>query len=232
VASHRNLLCLGNPKTAKGESLGYLTGIMHFAPCTLSGYNVCPKASKGCKLVCLNKAGRGQMTKIQEARIRKTKLFFEHRDSFMADLVLSIKALIRKAKREGFTPAVRLNGTSDIRWERVPVFGKANIMELFSDVQFYDYTALTNRRNIPANYHLTFSRKESNDDDVMAALEAGMNVAAVFDKLPETWAGERVIDGTEHDLRFLDPKGCIVGLLPKGPAKHDDSGFVIRGACD
>jgi hypothetical protein len=221
------LLTVGNTKTVKGEALGFLTFIMHLAPSTLSGYNTCPMASAGCAAACLNTAGRGRFTATQEARIRKTHWFFNDRASFMAHLVKDIKAAIRKAERVGMTPVFRLNGTSDIRWETVRVDGFNNIMEMFPTVQFYDYTKLSNRRNIPANYHLTFSRSESNDAYVKVALDRGMNVAVVFDNLPNTYMGRMVIDGTETDLRFLDPTNVIVGLLAKGKAKKDTTGFTV-----
>lgn len=222
------LLTTSNPKLMKGQSLGYMSFVMHLAPSTLSGYNTCPMASAGCASACLNTAGRGRFTATQEARIRKTKWFFNDRDTFMAQLVKDIEAAIRKAARENMTPVFRLNGTSDIRWETVPVVGGfPNIMSVFPNVQFYDYTKLTNRRDIPANYHLTFSRSESNDSFVSAAVGAGMNVAVVFDTLPQTYLGRPVIDGTETDLRFLDSEGVIVGLLAKGKGKRDTSGFVI-----
>lgn len=222
------LLTIGNTKTTKGEAKGYLTFIMHLAPSTLSGYNTCPMASAGCASACLNTAGRGRFTATQEARIRKTRWFFEDRDSFMAQLVKDIQAAIRKANRENMTPVFRLNGTSDIRWETVAVEGFRNVMEMFPSQTFYDYTKLTNRRDIPANYHLTFSRSEMNEIDALRMLtEQGMNVAVVFDTLPEKWAGVKVIDGTETDLRFLDEKCVIVGLVAKGKAKKDTSGFTI-----
>jgi hypothetical protein len=216
-------LTIGNTKTVKGEAMGFLTFILHLAPSWLSGYNTCPGASKGCIKACLNTAGRGRFTATQEARIRKTKLFFEDRENFMSQLVKDIEAAVRKAGREGMTPVFRLNGTSDIRWETVPVNGFANIMEMFPNLTFYDYTKISNRRNIPSNYHLTFSRSESNEH----LIPQDMNVAVVFDSLPDVWFGRKVIDGTETDLRFLDPQGVVVGLLAKGKAKKDDSGFTI-----
>ena len=221
------LLTIGNTKTVKGEALGYQTYIMHLAPSTLSGYNTCPKASAGCAAACLNTAGRGRFTATQEARIRKTRSFFEDRTAFMSQLVKDIEAAIRKAAREGMTPVFRLNGTSDIRWETVSVGGFRNIMEMFPTVQFYDYTKLANRRDIPSNYHLTFSRSESNYVDVTAMMDTDTNIAIVFDELPATFNGRTVIDGTETDLRFLDPKRVIVGLLAKGKAKKDTSGFTF-----
>ena len=53
-------------------------------------------------------------------------------------------------------------------------------MTMFSDVQFYDYTKLPNRKHIPPNYHLTFSLADGNDAASIAAIDNGMNVAAVF----------------------------------------------------
>lgn len=232
--SSMKLLTVGNTKTVKGEAKGYRTFILHLAPAKLSGYNVCPMASKGCAAACLNTAGRGRFTKTQAARIRKTKLFFEDRDTFMVMLVKDIRAAIRNADRENLIPVFRLNGTSDIRWETVTVGTKVNstfmadnIMALFPTVQFYDYTKLANRGKLPANYHLTFSRSETNEISVLDWLGMGGNIAAVFAHLPETWNGYKVVSGDETDLRFLDGDNVIVGLTAKGAAKKDASGFVV-----
>lgn len=232
------LLSESNPKTLKGESRGFLTFIMHLAPGSLSGFNVCPGASAGCLFSCLNTAGRGHMTPIQDARIRRTRLFFEDRTTFMAKLVDEISKGIRKAERKGLIPVFRLNGTSDIRWETVPVSvvggpDYRNIFEAFPNTQFYDYTKLSNRRNIPANYHLTFSRSESNEDKLDEAVSNGMNLAVVFntgknEKLPARWRNLPVVDADTTDLRFLDPKGSVCGLRAKGKARKDCSGFVVH----
>jgi hypothetical protein len=240
-----NLLTRGNPKVLKGESQGYLTFILHLAPASLSGYNTCASATDGCKLACLNTAGRGGIPNarpvtvqarngamtvsnvIQAARIRKTVWFFQDRAGFMAQLVKEIRAGIRYAQKMGLIPVFRLNGTSDLRWESVGVDGARNVMELFPDVQFYDYSKLSNRKDLPANYKLTFSLAENNDLQAWAAASAGLNVAAVFKgKLPETFMGRTVINGDDSDLRFLDPVGVVVGLRAKGKAKRDTTGFV------
>lgn len=228
------MLTIGNTKTAKGEKLGILTGILHLSPGDLSGHQVCPSASQGCLAACLNTAGRGQMTPIQTARIKKTRLFFEDRAAFMQQLAKSIESLIRKAKREGMTPAVRLNGTSDLPWEKIAFGDYRSLFEAFPDVQFYDYTKIRARALkfakgwMPANYHLTFSATESNHADCEAVAAAGGNVAVVFDHLPETYLGLPVIDGDVTDVRFQDPAGVVVGLKAKGKAKHDTSGFVRK----
>jgi hypothetical protein len=247
------LLTPGNPKTEKGRGLGYWTFVLHFAPAELSGFNVCPLATDGCKRACLNTAGRGGIAKggiltyrdvsrgkrneIQNARRIRTRAFFQFRAEFMAVLAKEIAKAIKLAKRQGYIPVFRLNGTSDIRWETVPVAGFPNIMTLFSDVQFYDYTKLTNRKRIPANYHLTFSLADGNDDAAELALANGMNVAAVFrDKATVARYMESgitigataapVTRGDDTDLRFLDAGACVVALYAKGNAKRDASGFV------
>ena len=168
---------------------------------------------------------------IQKARIRKTVQFFFDRDQFMLDLAYDIQKAVAFAKKQGLTPVIRLNGTSDLSWEKyeVPVFCTKNIFELFPNVQFYDYTKVLGRKvaDIP-NYHLTFSKADGNDADVAKAIEQGYNIAAVFDEMPATYMGLPVINADETDLRFLDPKGCIAGLKAKGKAKKDYTGFVIR----
>jgi hypothetical protein len=232
-----------NPKIDKNFiKAGVLTAPLHLAPYDLSGYQVCPMASKGCAEACLNTAGRGGIYKkgetsnrIQDARVRKTKLYFSHREEFLQQLVKDIKALERKAQRASISKVgVRLNATSDIPWERVPVTIDGtkynNIMEAFPNVQFYDYTKRFNRKNLPKNYHLTFSLAEDNDEEAIKAYENGMNIAVVFKEVPSDFKlGTKkvtVIDGDEHDYRPIDPKGVIVGLKAKGKAIKDESGFV------
>jgi hypothetical protein len=227
------LLSTANPKIQKGTKLGYLSFILHLAPADLSGRETCPKRTAGCTAACLNTAGRGGMFRkgentnmIQKARIRKTQLFFADRDAFMTDLAQDINKAIRFAERKGLTPVFRLNGTSDLSWEKysVPGYAGMNIFEIFKDIQFYDYTKVLGRKvKHLENYHLTFSKADGNDSDVAEALLQGMSVVAVYDKIP---AG--VPSADETDLRFLDPKGVMLGLKAKGRAKKDYSGFVIR----
>lgn len=230
------LLSTANPKIQKGTKLGYLSFILHLAPADLAGVgNTCPKATAGCKAACLNTAGRGGMFKrgentnmIQKARIRKTVQFFQDRAGFMADLAADIKKAIKFAERKGLTPVFRLNGTSDLSWEKYEVAGAKNIFEAFPQVQFYDYTKVIGRKvKDIANYHLTFSKADGNDTDVAIAMQQGLNVTVVFDKMPETYMGRKVMDADETDLRFLDPKGVVLGLKAKGRAKKDTTGFVV-----
>jgi len=226
------LLSTANPKIQKGTKLGYLSFILHLAPADLSGKETCPKRTAGCTAACLNTAGRGGMFKkgettntIQKARIRKTKMFFEDRTTFFNWLTQDIHKAIKLAKKLGLKPVFRLNGTSDLSWEKYEVNGTGlNIFQIFPEVQFYDYTKVLGRKVAQySNYHLTFSKADGNDADVAKALMQGMSVVAVYDEIPQG-----VPSADETDLRFLDPRGVMLGLKAKGRAKKDYSGFVIR----
>lgn len=237
------LLSTGNPKVLKGMKQGYNTYILHLAPANLSGYETCPKRTAGCTSACLNTAGRGGMFKkgentnvIQQARIRKTKMFFENRFDFMTQLVKDIELGIKQSTKKNLVPVFRLNGTSDLAWEKYEVVRAGrlyrNIFMAFPEVTFYDYTKILGRKvkDIP-NYDLTFSDADGNAEDVLNAIEQGYNIATVFgvkktEALPKYYMGLPVFNGDESDLRFLDPKGVVVGLYAKGKAKKDTSGFV------
>jgi hypothetical protein len=230
IIPHMSLLNVdGNAKTVKGQKKGFLTGILYLAPANLSGYEVCPFRSAGCTATCLNTAGMGAMPAQQAARIRKTKEYFADKSAFVETLAKEIKAVIRKADKKGLTPVFRINGTSDM-----PALAH-KLAKRFPDYQFYDYTKIPNpaSRTLP-NYHITFSLSENNWTEAKAALDSGVSVAVVFDTkkdkpLPETWRGYPVVDGDETDLRFLDPKGVIIGLRAKGKArKSNEFGFVQK----
>ena len=227
-----------NAKTIKGQRYGYLTGVLYLAPYNLSGYQVCAMADKAkCHEPCLNTAGRGAFNSVQQARIRKTKLFFEDRPAFFAELIPSIRSLIRKAKAAGLTPVCRLNGTSDIKWENVSFTYEGrdynNIFEMFPDLQFYDYTKIPNRgdKHI-ANYDLTFSYSGVVEFQpyVRRAAQDGYRIAVVFrnrEDIPAEFLGTTCVDGDDSDLRHEDPHGVVVALYAKGKAKRDSSGFVV-----
>lgn len=232
-SNYRNLLTTENAKTIKGEELGFLTGILYLAPANEAGRgNLCAGKTTGCETGCLFTAGRASFTpSIIVARIAKTHFLFDDREAFLNSLRYDISALIRKAKREKLTPAVRINGTSDQPWIAL------QMAQEFPSVQFYDYTKLPHAwTRVRANYHLTFSHSETNANECRAALAHGLNVAVVFDvkrgaELPTEFMGARVIDGDMHDLRFLNGyDGAIIGLRAKGEAKKDTSGFVVESA--
>ena len=224
-------------KTVKGETLGFLTGILYLAPANTTKWNTCSMAKTAkCDVACLFSAGRGAFSSVQTARINKTVWFFTERNSFMQQLVVDITKLVNKATKQGLKPLVRLNGTSDIRWETVgftDVNGieYVNIFSAFPDVQFYDYTKDANRRDLPANYDLTFSYSgvEGFQPFVAKALKKQMRIAVVFRKeqdIPSTFMGIPVVSGDNSDVRHLDDK-VIVGLYAKGKAKLDTTGFVV-----
>ena len=220
-----------NAKTVKGDILGeYLTGILYLAPAQTSSYQVCPSSTAGCRASCLFTAGRGKMNSVQEARVRKTKMFFEQREEFKELLFKDIFALVSKAKKNDVKPAVRLNGTSDIHWTKI----YPDLLTEFSEVMFYGYTKEKKFMedfmggNCPPNYYLTFSRSENNWEYCKTILDRKFTVACVFHQLPKKYEGYKVFDADKTDLRFTDPKGQIAGLKAKGKAKHDKSGFVIQ----
>jgi hypothetical protein len=229
-----------DPKTIKGLKKGYLTGIQYLAPSNISGFNVC-KNSGDCAKACLMFGGRAAFdTNIPKARINRTKFFFEHRDCYFALLIKEILALENKAKKLNLIPVIRLNGMSDLTWERIRFKGKT-IFELFPHIQFYDYSkyGFNSRINLPSNYHLTYSYSEkTTEEELHTNLANNRNVAVVFNicindnkrscrnkcKCPmiKTYKGFQVTDGDQSDLRFLDPdSGVIVGLRAKGEARND-----------
>ena len=222
---HFHLLARGstNPKIKKeADQLGILPFALSLAPYTASGAgNVCPLASPGCSAVCLNYAGRGRMSSIQRARIQKTRFWFSDREGFLSLLTRDLEKVQRLAGKTGKLAAVRLNVFSDIPWERF--LG----LDRFPEIQFYDYTKVLARLGrTPANYYLTFSLSEQNEAEARQALIRRFNVAVVFRDPPRYFQLWPVIDGDQHDFRFLDPRPVVVALKPKGLAKDDTSGFV------
>ena len=229
----------GNIKTDKNKHIegleDYLIKRLNFAPAKISGYEVCASKSKGCEGACLHEAGNPvHMPQKTLGRVNRTLFYFKERAKFLSMMTREIRNHEINCKKKNLKPVVRLNTTSDIMWEN------HKIMELFPNVQFYDYSKHFKRMikylkgQLPSNYHLTFSRNEANDFQSTQVLKAGGNVAVVFrDKLPETYKGFKVIDGDLHDLRFLDDKNVVVGLKEKltlnskGKLDRDNSGFVV-----
>ena len=243
-----------NAKTVKGDGEAYETAIMYLAPFTVAGVgNVCAMAERAkCWEGCLNTAGRGVFNSVQKARVNKTTRYMRERVGFMSDLVKDLIRFSNYCEKKGVRPAVRLNGTSDIMWEKghpVEVKGVrySSVMEAFPEIQFYDYSKIYTRvdRLLPRNYSITLSFSAANSDyatEIMSRLWAGKaNVAVVYrtkDRVQGLVKGYYalkvdgrtfpVIDGDETDMRFLDPQGgYVVALYAKGKAKKDHSGFVV-----
>lgn len=228
-----NLLGVGtNAKTVKGDGDEYLTAILYMAPAKqVDGINVCPMAEMaGCAKACLYTAGRGRFNNVQQARMRKTMLWRDDRAEFLRLLRDDLERFERYCIKRNITPCVRLNGTSDIQWE------KHGFMSDFPGVQFYDYTKIAKRAysDLPPNYHLTLSYSEASQRYAFKCIDAhsdtGINLAVVFrdkNNIPASYRGSPVLDGDKDDLRFLDKPGHVVALYAKGAAKNDTTGFVV-----
>jgi len=210
-------------KHAKSIKYGELTYSLYLAPGKTSGYEVCPGRTVECSKFCLNESGMNSMVRndrgdiINQSRIKKTKLFFEEREFFMNWLIFEINSGITRAKKMGLKFSVRLNNTSDISPEEFQLNGK-NILEMFPDVTFYDYTKVNGRvellKHYP-NYNLTYSYTGYNLTECQKMLMNRINVAVVFKNVPEEFMGYKVINGDKNDLRYRDEKGVIIGLLYK-----------------
>ncbi len=231
--STRLLTVDSNPKTSKNAKVGDYTAIMNLLPHKASGKNVCPWASAGCIAACLHTAGnKAYMPAKIRARGARTALFFDHRDLFIEMLYREIDSHIRRAERLELSPSIRLNGTSDLPWEKLISMGHIA-------ARFYDYTKSVERA-IRKPYHLTFSRSECNDAECRRVLDASGTVAVVVEgygisahpkPLPHLSGMfgiyTPVIDGDVHDVRHMDRGPAIVALRAKGDAIGDTSGFVV-----
>jgi len=251
---------IDDAKAEKSQKYGWLNAISYMAPHTSAGVgNLCPNASAGCIALCLGEhSGQAAMVSkatgtnaVRESRKAKARYFMRERQAFMVEAAIHIAKTVRRSRDEGMGIAIRMNGATDVSWEGVwfvvdaalaakltklsghdIVEGRYTLLTLFHFVQFVDYTKNAKRfdRALPANYHITFSRAEDNEAKALELLGRGVNVAVVFETIPETWHGFPVVSGDDHDLRHLDPKGgYVIGLTPKGnKAKRDTSGFVVR----
>lgn len=244
------LLSTHQHKAEKALSQGYMQGMLQLQPCykiteksqsilTKYGFknvknSTCPYAGI-CKKICLADCGHNSKCLNKYAlpcRIRKTKLLLEHVDTFFLFLERDLELLSKKARENNLLPVARLNCLSDLDW---PHF----IFEHFPEIQFLDYTkdfqkalCAAESNSWPKNYHITFSYNELYSlPNTLAAFNVTkrVNVAVVL-KLPKTaampseLAGAKVVDGDEHDLRFLDNSGSVVGLRFKCPKRLN--GFI------
>lgn len=227
-------------KHAKSVKYEELTYSLYLAPADMSGYEVCPFRTQECTDLCLNESGMNKMNMkgdmINQSRIKKTKLFFEHRDFFVNWMISEIKSAKTKADKLGYRFSIRLNNTSDISPVsfHTMIDGKRkNLMQIFPDIQFYDYTKVPNRFELTkkySNYDLTFSFSGHNMEDCITMLKNNIKVAMVFKNVPETYMGYKVVDGDKYDMRYLDEPGVIVGLKYKRVRKklETTNKFVIQ----
>lgn len=232
-------------KMIKNIKVNVMTYSLNLSPAETSGYDVCSHSTAECRAGCLATSGHAKMdiqsgkTIISSARIKKTKLFFEHQEFFMDWLIAELKSYQKQAIKKNMIFSARLNTISDIDWASVYHRGK-NIFEMFPEIFWYDYTKNPNKfNNKPENYHLTFSYTGRNWNVCKTLLQRGFNVAMVFNvkketELPTHFENYVVINGDENDVRFNDPKGVIVGLKFKhiadkaAEAEVTKSMFVVQ----
>ena len=224
------LLCRGahSPKLKKKEVvLGLHSAILYLWP----DFKLCGDATKACMASCLvSTSGRATWDlAIPRARKNRSRFFHSLPITFLVQIEREIRNLVIRASKLGLVPALRPNGGSDTN-----AFDYLHAM--FPSVQFWDYTKSVERMRLylrgqfAPNYHLTFSRSETNDQDSLDVLSSGGNVAVVFRNkdIPVAWFGYPVINGDAYDYRWLDPSNVVVGLSAKGSiAKSDSSGLVV-----
>lgn len=222
-------LLTGSTKTNKSTKYGYLNKVMYLESST----KVCPNAIlAGCLKPCLKSSGRMKFATPKQARKNRTDLFNVDKEHFFTKLSAEIYDAKLEAYNEGLKLCIRLNGTSDINWQDFIIKNNKNIFELFSDIQFYDYSKVLTRETNHDNYFIIYSYSGVNLDYAKSCfdlfLKEEKSIAVVFDEIPPVWQGFTVIDGEKHDLRFLDPKNSIIGLKAKGDAKKENNGFVVK----
>jgi len=214
-------------KHKKGFKYNELNYSLYLSPAKSSGYEVCPGRTDECTRLCLNESGMNTMTQkvkgdvINACRITKTRLFIENREYFVRWMIDEIMSTKKKAEKLGYGFNVRINNTSDIDPRTMSIRENGivkNVLDIFPDVQFYDYTKVAGRTAILErypNYDLTYSFTGYNWDVCLNMLNGGIRVAVVFMKVPETYEGYPVIDGDLYDNRTKDAGPVIIGLKYK-----------------
>lgn len=222
------LLSTTGSNTKIAKSIKSTGGEMRIASLSLMPDDkICPaRHLAGCADSCLNTAGRGSFSNVQQARRAKSQWWHDDRDAFLAQLRKEMHSFIKSCKRQGVVPVFRLNTISDIQWEKF-----LDLDGEFGDAYFYDYTKLGYRLGrTPKNYRLmfSFSNRDEYQFQVTKALESGCPISVVFrGGLPNYFLGRPVIDGDESDIYNVNSGKVIIGLRAKGKAKKDDLDFVV-----
>lgn len=208
-------------KTQKGEKRPTRLASLSLYP----DNKICPGSiAAKCQDGCLVSAGRGRFDNVANARRAKTEYFHNDQAGFLAQLRKELANFDKLCKRQGVRGVVRLNTISDIAWENY------DIPQSFPDLKFYDYTKRVKRiGKTPTNYGLMFSYSGAPSyKKQVEQMPAGYPMAVVFrDSLPTHFMGRPVIDGDKSDLDNLRSGHSVVGLLAKGKAKKDTTGFVV-----
>lgn len=234
-------------KVERAGGLDVLTVVAYLAPDGVTpGGTLCPWATDGCRSACLaENTGRMSMGNVAPGRTRKALLWRLFPMHFVAGLQRELRRHVGRAARLGKAPAVRLNGTTDIRWERY----RGVLMDVFPQVSFYDYTKAPARArglsSMPSNYVLCYSVSERAESlsEARRYIAAGHGAAIVVAGTSETKKAAKVAaasvidagsyfgmptsDGDAHDFRPADA-GTLAVLYAKGDALTDHSGFVHR----
>ena len=232
-----NWLTLPNasPKLIKSNGMGFYNAGIGLAQANLSATNNCTASTPDCRKLCLGNFGRAEfLPQLMQTRINRSNFLHRHRQLAWQTMLPQLMAIDRRATRNGLTVAFRPDITSDKNWDLI----LPQLFATFPNWKFYGYTKLRSKitRYLNGSNPMvpTFSWSErlksklvnhtSGDDYPSFLLENGINIAVVFydrktlaGRLPRKFLGRTVIDGDKHDLRFLDPRGVIVGLKPKLP---------------
>lgn len=219
----------GNEKLGKGEGVRLV--MLALAPHEASAVaNLCPHSTESCRRACVAFAGNGGFPKVLSARQARTAFLAEHPREFVSLLVHTLDKLVSKGD-----VAVRLNGFSDLRWERIL---PAWFWNRFAGVKFYDYTkhTIVSRPvdTMPSNYSLTYSVTERSTPAIVTReREAGRSVAVVVNRRGGKHATrpylhplpfpDHMVDGDINDRRFDDPPGSVVALRRKGSLMPSDA---------
>jgi len=233
-------LLTSNAKLEKCLEFGYLARGLQLLPGNKSGREFCPDRG-ACFATCLDTSGMGSFPGVKSARLERSKMFNQDRKIFLHLLNHELESLESTAHKRGLKPAARLNTFSDLPWEE---FART----VFADhpgVQFYDYTKSRERaaRSLrdstwPSNYDLTFSWSEKATHQFGTHYLKGGGRIAVVGRLkedpphsprvviPRFMRSHGQVDGDEHDLTFIQPKGCVLVLSPKGKLTQQQTRFA------
>ena len=200
-----------------GRGLVY---VLNFAPAALSGYNVCPASTPGCRAGCVGLAGRNGLPGTTGPRVVLTRWAAEHADYFVALLIADLEAAIRRAARLGLPLYVRLNNYADQDWHGMLPW----LAEAYPAVTFYDYTKrrdVARRAATLANVDVTWSVSERDEGPgaiARAVAEVGRAYVVIPAdmEVPPTVEGLPTVDGDASDLRPLDGVGVVVCGHAKG----------------
>ena len=204
--------------------------------------NTCPYAGT-CKLTCLRATGNIQMKSSARARYLKTWFFFTQPLAFMRMIITEIMSNAASANRQRRGYYLRLNGMSDIEWERF-IYMDELVKRTPGLRGFYDYTKHPKKNRIdmaaripggvpfPQKYRLIFSWDEKKATPKRASewLNHGGSLSVVYpysmkEQIKKLRSKYRkfVKIGDEDDNRFKDKPNSIIFLKNKGDLREGSS---------